>query len=149
MKPLIILITLLFGVNSFSIAQVTERDSVTDEHLSALVQAQINNDIPVLRTLIAKNAVITIPGKTGELLVSKKEFLALLKQSGKEQQLCNGSYTVLKRTENSLTAEIEIAYPTFTVLNTVRSRKVEGAWVVLALQKTIADVNPNPAIVMQ
>lgn len=148
MKAAIFLLALFLGLNS-SIAQVTERDSVTDAHITALIEAQVNNDIPALRTLLAKNAVITIPAKSGETQISKKDFLNMLAQSGKEQQTCASSYIVIKRTENSLTAQLEMAYPTYTVLNTVRSRMVNGIWMVLALEKTLKNTPSSPVIVMQ
>lgn len=149
MKPAIFLIALFVGLNSSSIAQVTERDSVTDAHITALIEAQVTNDISALRTLLAKNAVITIPAKSGEIQISRNEFLNMLKQSGREQQTCASSYIVIKRTENSLTAQLEMTYPAYTVLNTVRSRLVNGTWVVLALEKTLKDVTSSPVIVLQ
>lgn len=147
MKPTIFLIALFFGINTLSIGQTIE-DSSRDLLFSTYMKAQIQNDVPTLAKLIARDAAITIPGKLGQMQVSKSDFLQLIRQSGMEQQLCSPSYETLTASADRVSARVNFMYSSYAIENVIKAEKKGGAWKIVELQKTFKSTS-DAVVVMQ
>ena len=156
MKPVIYLFILFFGITTYSFAQnkkaVIKEDPSRDLVLSTFMKAQACNDVAILRKLISGDAVILIPAKSEQKRISKADYIAFLKESGRVEQACHPSYEIITATANTVTARIDFDYPDFMVQNLVKAEKRTDSWVVTELSKSFApkpQQDAEPLIVMQ
>lgn len=143
---------LFVGITTYSFAQNTKpaikEDASRDAVLSGFMKAQMTNDVASLRKLIARDAVILIPGKIDQVRISKDEYLDFLKQSGKMQQQCYPSYEILSSNANNVTARVDFDYTGFIIHHYLKAEKKNDNWKITELNKSFPS-SPAPVIVMQ
>lgn len=143
MKLRIYLAMLLIGGASYCFAQrATATEPSKDAFVAQFMDANTVNDVATLEKLLANNAKITIPGKSQAITLSKKEYLQLMKQMGRDQQSCSPSYKMLNSSLTELTAEVYFIYTTYAVQNTITAEIKSGTWKVTGLVKGFISTEP-------
>ena len=149
MKPIICLFAFLLGISFNSSGQNSR--PLTDEGailmLETFMQAQLTNNIAVLKKVLANDVVIYIPGKIDPVKVSKADYLSFLEQVGVMEQKCYSSFEVFDSRGVSLTARIDFAYPDFIVKHFVKAEKKSGQWKITELKK-VMDSGSLPVTVL-
>ena len=156
MKASVYLFTLILGILSYSFAQnkreAIKEDTARDLALTSFMKAQVSNDVTVLRRLISNDAIILIPAKTDQKRLTKAEYIAFIKESGRVDQACRPSLEIITATPTTVTARVDYEYSGFMVQNLVKAEKRTGNWLITELNKFFApkpQQEADPLIVMQ
>lgn len=156
MKASVYLFILLFGITTYSFSQnkrvSIKEDPARDLALSSFMKAQACNDVSLLRKLIANDAAIFIPSKADQKRLTKAEYIAFIKESGRVDQACHPSYEIITAGPTTVTARVDYDYPDFMVQNLVKAEKRTDNWVITELSKSFApkpQQDAEPLIVMQ
>lgn len=142
MKPLFL--TMLLTAFGFTLQAQQIQDAGKGAFIKTFQLAQQTNDFETLQKLLAKNPLITIPGRNGESQISKAEYLALLKQAGKEQQQCNVYVEMTAASDESFIAELKFVYTSYAFKNIIKAKQLNGEWKIISLKKSFFEAATSP-----